>query len=70
MRIVEPEEASTGYRETQITIDLPEHCLEVVEIHRSVNTGLVFVRVTVVRAIESSAGHRRSPDPDFRRLES
>jgi len=70
MRIVEPEEPSTGCRETQITIDLPEHCVEVVEIHRSVNTGLVFVQVTVVRVVESSEDLRRSPDPDFRRLES
>jgi len=70
MRIIEPDKPATECCETQITIDLPEHCVELVEIHRSADTGLVFVQVTVVRVIESSADHKRSPDLDFRRLQS
>jgi len=70
MRIVEPDTPATGRYETQITIDLPERCVEWVEIHRSAETGLVFVQVTVVRVMDSSVSHKRNPDPDFRRLES
>jgi len=54
----------------QITIHIPKRYVEVVEIHRSRETGSVFVQVTLVKAIEPYSGHKGILASDFRRHES
>jgi hypothetical protein len=70
MTVIEPDTPATGRREIQITIDVPERYVEVVEVHRADENGLVFVQVTSAKVIEPQADHGQNPNTAFGRLTS
>jgi hypothetical protein len=70
MRALEPDKPTEVCHEIHIVIDIPDHYIEVIEVHRSIETGSVLVHVILVQEIETHADQRQSFIIPFRRLES
>ena len=70
MRALEPDKPIEVSCEIYITIDVPDRYVEVVEVHRSIETGSVLIQIVLVKEIETPADLRQNPNISFRSLES
>jgi hypothetical protein len=68
MTVIEPDTRAAEHREIQVTIDVSDRYVEVVEVRRAGETGLVFVQVTSAKVIEPQADHGRNSDVAFKRF--
>ena len=70
MRALEPNKPIEVSREIHITVDVPDRCVEVIEVHRSIETGSVLIQIILVKEIETPADLRQNPNISFRSRES
>ena len=49
MRALEPNKSIEVSRELYITIDIPDRHIDLVEVHRSLETGSVLIQVVMVK---------------------
>ena len=70
MRALEPDKPTEVSREIHITVDVPDRYVEVIEVHRSIETGSVLIQIVLVKEIETPADLRQNPNISFRSLES
>lgn len=66
MRFLKPNNAETDLQEIQVTIDVAERCVEMVEIYRDNENGPGFVQVTSIKTIEPNVGFDRDNDVNTR----
>ena len=66
MRFLKPNNAETDLQEIQVTVDVAERCVEMVEIYRKSGNGPGFVQVTSIKTIEPNVGFDGDNDVNMR----
>lgn len=69
MRILESNNTTTDLHEIYITIDVSEHYVEMVEIHRESKNGPGFVQVTSLKTIEPQSSRNQDINTNSGRFE-
>jgi hypothetical protein len=67
MKFLKPNNAKTDLREIQITINVAEHYLEIVEIYTESENGPGFIQVTSIKMIEPQVDYEQDNNTDVRR---